>query len=80
MEKENPGLLAIPVDDRKANNTNLDPQMNLSVEIARVNALASRIHVLTNQLVQARKDAAAVDGMEGSITELQRKKELEGRL
>lgn len=77
MEKENPGLLAIPVDDRKANNTNLDPRMNLSVEIARVNALASRIHVLTNQLAQVRKDAAAVDGMEGSITELQRKKELE---
>jgi len=82
LEQENPGLLAVKVSEPKpgpagAVGPTADPRADLVHEMARVTALESRMRTLTNQLANIRTRATTVDAMEGSITELQRKKELE---
>src|SRR5207245_10849224 len=53
------------------------PRIDRRTEMTRVAALESKINVLTGQLARIRKEATVVDEMEGSITELQRTKELQ---
>jgi uncharacterized protein involved in exopolysaccharide biosynthesis/Mrp family chromosome partitioning ATPase len=79
LEDENPGLLAIAVAEPKASEsgTGSNQRTDLVTEIAKLAALQAKVKVLTNQLNNIRLKAAMVDEMEGSITDLQRKKELE---
>lgn len=46
-------------------------------ERARINAIQAKIQVLTSQLAQVKKEAEALDEMEGTISQLLRRKELE---
>ena len=75
LEIEHPGLLGVATSE--AGPRARDPQMDLAMERSRLAAIAYKIRVLTNQLAQVRREAGAVEVVEGSITELQRKKELE---
>jgi uncharacterized protein involved in exopolysaccharide biosynthesis/Mrp family chromosome partitioning ATPase len=78
LEDENPGLLAVaPATQSKSPDPGSGPRIDLTEETAKVIALEAKTKVLVRQLEQIRKEAANVDEMEGSITELQRKKELE---
>src|SRR5205814_8791254 len=54
-----------------------NPRTDITAEITRVAALGSRIKVLTEQMDKIRQEASAVDQVEGSITELQRKREVD---
>lgn len=78
LEKEFPGLVSV-AEETKTKHFDLATggQLDLTAERAKVSALATKISVLTNQLAQVQRDASALDSIEASITELQRKKELE---
>jgi uncharacterized protein involved in exopolysaccharide biosynthesis/Mrp family chromosome partitioning ATPase len=77
LEEENPGLLSVAVAEVKSAEAPGGAHLDSAAELAKVTALESKIKVLTNQLAEVRAKAAAIDTAEGSITELQRKKELE---
>ncbi|MGA2656142.1 MAG: hypothetical protein ABSH34_01355 [Verrucomicrobiota bacterium] len=87
LEDENPGLLAVktldprflvPGSDHTPEPTPASSaQISLIAEMARVPGLESRLRVLTNQLAIIRKEAAVVADAEGSITELERQRQLE---
>ncbi len=82
LEQDYPGLLAVQVAETKnTGNVPVDPNQKnremLAAESARSSALVARIKVLTEQLEDISKEATAVYGVEGGITELQRKKDLE---
>ena len=79
LEEQFPALLALPVAQPKTAETAAvsNPRLDLTAEIAKVSALEAKIKVLTNELANIRTNATAIDMAEGSITELQRKKELE---
>jgi polysaccharide biosynthesis transport protein len=51
--------------------------LDLAAESAHLSGLQSKIKVLNSELDQIRKEAGNVDQMEGSISDLQRQKELE---
>src|SRR5439155_9360868 len=55
----------------------LSARNELAVERTRVTALQSKLNVLNEQLATLRKEASAVYEAEDSITELQRKRQLE---
>lgn len=76
LEQEEPRLLGVTIPDRSGGGK-ADPRIDLQAELAAAAALTSKIEALTNQLAQVRQEAASVDAIEGAITELQRKKELE---
>lgn len=79
LETDNPGLLVSRVSE--TNGLSADPGHNstpdLVLETARANALEAKVEVLTSQLEDIRKRAAAVAEAEGPITELQRRRDLE---
>ncbi len=77
LEDENPGLIAVKLSETRATDLASARRIDLVAEMARVAALEAKVKTLTNQLDKIRKEATVVDVMEGSITELQRKKELE---
>lgn len=79
LETQNPGLLAIPGVDAKTTAGELatGPRSDLVSETVRVTALEAKVGVLTSQLDHIRKQAAIVAEAEGSITELQRRRDLE---
>ncbi len=51
--------------------------IDIAAEAARLDGLQSRIKVLNNELDQIKKEAGTIDQLEGTISELQRQKELE---
>ena len=83
LEEETPGLLAVKTVESKPTaqvpdgNNPARPDVAVAQEAARVAALQSKIKFLTGQLDQIRTNATAVYEAEGSITELQRRRELE---
>jgi succinoglycan biosynthesis transport protein ExoP len=79
LEEENPALLAVKLSETKNVTAAQDssPRTDFLAEMARVTALQSKIRVLNDQLESIRKEATTVEEAEGSILELQRKKELE---
>ncbi len=77
LEDQNPGLIALKLSEAKATDLASARRIDLVAEMSRVAALEAKVKTLTSQLDKIRKEATVVDVMEGSITELQRKKELE---
>jgi uncharacterized protein involved in exopolysaccharide biosynthesis/Mrp family chromosome partitioning ATPase len=78
LEGENPGISTLPAAQPKVTETaGSSPKVDIAGEMAKVTALQAKIKVLNNQLNGIRTNASAIDLVEGSITELQRKKELE---
>jgi len=79
LEDQYPGLLAIKVSETRTASD--DPTSKLRIdlinEIASVSAFESRIATLTGQLKVIREEATAVSEVEGSITELEQKREME---
>ena len=51
--------------------------IDLNAEAARLSGLQSKIKVLNAELAQVRKEAADIDQMDGTMSQLQRQKELE---
>lgn len=74
LEEEYPGLLGSTLSPAAARTPG---SLDLPVESARLAALQIKIKVLNAQLDQIRAEAAGVDQMEGSISELRRRQELE---
>ncbi|MGO8927564.1 MAG: exopolysaccharide transport family protein [Limisphaerales bacterium] len=79
LEDENPGLLAVKISEPKAAGAEpaAGPRIDLVAEMARATALQSKIKTLTEQLDKIQKEANAVADAEGTITELQRRRDLE---
>jgi len=78
LETENPGISTLPAAQPKITDTSSSgSKIDLTAEMAKVTALEAKIKVLNNQLNTVRTNASGIDLVEGSITELQRKKELE---
>ncbi len=73
MEQESPKLASL---ESPASGTNGLPA-DLGAETSRIKALEARMKVLNSQLERIRTENAGMDEAESSITELQRKKELE---
>ena len=79
LERANPGLLSVRVlsTNGVAAAPAADPRTGLTVELARVSGLESRLKVLNDQLNEVRKKAIALADAEGPITELQRRLQLQ---
>ena len=77
LEQANPRLARTAVAVPTANASAATPTVNLAAQAAYINALQSKIKVLTGQLEEIRTEAANVDQMEGALSELRRRKELE---
>lgn len=79
LEQANPGLLAIQVTITNSVGTSRmdDPRTGIAAESARVQGLESRVKVLKDQLQQVKTSAAALANDEGTITELQRRLQLQ---
>ena len=78
MEEQFPALLTVPTAQTKTPEVaGANPRLDLTVETAKVAALQAKIRMLASQFAAIRTNAAMIDRAEGSITELQRKKELE---
>ncbi len=82
LETDHPGLLAVAPARTTTSpgapaTATGGPQLDLTTELARIAALASKIKVLNEQLERVRLDASRIDEVEGSITSLQRTKELQ---
>lgn len=79
LEEKHPGLLDARVasPDPTAPRSGANLQSDLLTETARIAALQSKLSVLTNQLSYIRERASALNLMEGSITDLERRKELQ---
>lgn len=79
LEEENPSLLSMRISEPKAaaNDPGLTARNELASEKTRVASLQAKLKVLTEQLDSLRKEAGALYEAEDSITELQRKKQLE---
>jgi succinoglycan biosynthesis transport protein ExoP len=82
LEEKYPNLprVALPSVGSAGPAGNTQPSANtidLAAEAARLSGLQSKIKVLNTELDQLRKEAGNVDQMEGSISDLQRQKELE---
>jgi uncharacterized protein involved in exopolysaccharide biosynthesis/Mrp family chromosome partitioning ATPase len=77
MEEEHPRLATLGAFVAKVADQRATPSVDLSTESTRAMALESRIKVLNSQLDQIRSEAGNIDEAEGTISELQRKKQLE---
>ncbi len=83
IEDENPGLLALNTFETKVllpesdHTSPSSAQISLIAEMARVPALEARLKVLTNQLEVVRREAAGLTDAEGSITDLERRRQTE---
>jgi uncharacterized protein involved in exopolysaccharide biosynthesis/Mrp family chromosome partitioning ATPase len=78
LEEEHPGLLhstsaAPSVSSRPSSY----PGFDLAIESARLIGLQSKIKMLNSQLDSVRAEAASLNQMEGQITELQRRRDLQ---
>jgi uncharacterized protein involved in exopolysaccharide biosynthesis/Mrp family chromosome partitioning ATPase len=73
MEQESPKLASLESPSSGTNGLPAD----LGAETSRIKALEARMKVLNSQLERIRTETAGMDEAESSITELQRKKELE---
>jgi uncharacterized protein involved in exopolysaccharide biosynthesis/Mrp family chromosome partitioning ATPase len=75
LEEKYPNLpeLAAPHPETATVSNGID----VAAEAARLDGLQSRIKVLNNELDQIRKEAGTIDQLEGTISELQRQKELQ---
>jgi uncharacterized protein involved in exopolysaccharide biosynthesis/Mrp family chromosome partitioning ATPase len=76
LEEENPGLLhstAVASTPARAGPSDYDPV----IASARLAALQSKIKTLNTQLDTVRAEAATLNQMEGQITELQRRRDLQ---
>jgi uncharacterized protein involved in exopolysaccharide biosynthesis/Mrp family chromosome partitioning ATPase len=80
LETKYPGLAAMKSIERRATGTQAtsaeDPMVALNEEIRKADALAAKIKVLTNELAEVRSNAELMSGQEGTISQLQRDKEL----
>jgi uncharacterized protein involved in exopolysaccharide biosynthesis/Mrp family chromosome partitioning ATPase len=81
LEDENPALLATKEAPKAGGEKPLvgpaQSSYDIVAEKARVAALLARMHVLNDQMDKIRQEAASVEQVEGPITELQRKKEVD---
>ncbi|MGP8201792.1 MAG: GumC family protein [Limisphaerales bacterium] len=81
LEGKFPGLTAMkPVETRGAATPSapaVDPAVALNEEIRKADALAAKVKVLTNELAEVRANAALMTEQEGTISQLQRDKELQ---
>ena len=78
LESDYPGLLAVKAAESKpAAANNEGPEMMLATQMARVSALQAKIKVLSEQLDKIRKESSLIYDAEGSITELQRRRDLQ---
>ncbi len=77
LEEEHPGLTRTVVAVPSSTADATAPAVNLVTEAARVNALQAKIKVLNAQLEEVRTDATHLDQIEGTLSELRRRKELE---
>ena len=78
LEADNPGLIARAADAKATSNGSVaGTKADLISETARVGALDAKVKVLTAQLEDIRKRATSLANAEGSITELQRLRDLE---
>jgi Mrp family chromosome partitioning ATPase len=77
MEAEDPGLLAVQISTSKSPEVdpNLKAREALMTESARVISSLTKIKILTEQLDKIRKEASGVFDAEGSITELQMRRD-----
>ncbi len=73
-EEENPKLASLNLAPAKPRER---PSIDLFTENVRMTALGARIRVLSDRLTKIQTEAATMDETEGTISELQRKKELE---
>ena len=84
LEDKFPGLTAMkPVETRGTATPSapaVDPAVALNEEISKADALAAKVKVLTNELAEVRDNAALMTEQEGTISQLQRDKELAKRL
>jgi uncharacterized protein involved in exopolysaccharide biosynthesis/Mrp family chromosome partitioning ATPase len=77
LEKDFPQLIATPVIASGPNNSQAVARMTLESELSKVRGIQSRIAVLNQQLKDIKNGIAAVDSKEGTITDLQRKRDLQ---
>lgn len=77
FEAEHPNLVSLVLPTSKSAGQPANTSADVSAELARIPALDAKIKFLNSELDQIRTEAASVDEMEGSIVELQRKKELD---
>jgi uncharacterized protein involved in exopolysaccharide biosynthesis/Mrp family chromosome partitioning ATPase len=79
LEEKYPGLLQIAVPHSLTSGSAASPAstIDLAAESARLDGLQSKIKVLNAELDQIRKEAGNIDQVEGTISDLQRQKELE---
>jgi Mrp family chromosome partitioning ATPase/uncharacterized protein involved in exopolysaccharide biosynthesis len=83
LESQFPGLLAIKAPEAKytpqaaAPPPGFDPELAFKEEAIKADALAAKIRVLTNQLAEVKASADTMNGMEGTIVELQRVRDQE---
>jgi uncharacterized protein involved in exopolysaccharide biosynthesis/Mrp family chromosome partitioning ATPase len=79
LELENPGLLSVRVSETKAGDSDILLRTAHNNEVMRSANLRSKLEALNAQLSRLQKDAAALQDVEPSIMELQRKKEMDER-
>jgi succinoglycan biosynthesis transport protein ExoP len=79
LEDKYPGLAQLAAPPQSTANLAPAPAstIDMAAESARLDGLQSKIRVLNSELDQIRKEAGNIDKLEGSISELQRQKELE---
>ena len=81
MEGKYPGLTAMKPAETKGAATPsgpaVDPTVALNEEIRKADALAAKIKVLTNELAEVRANATLMTDQEGTISQLQRDKEIQ---
>ncbi len=73
LAEENPLLARLPAQADRS----LEQDRTLQTETVRIVALQAKIQILNSQLERIRTEASGLSDMEATITELQRKKEME---
>jgi polysaccharide biosynthesis transport protein len=77
LEEKYPNLPDLVAPLASAVTSSTSNGIDLAAEAARLDGLQSRIKVLNTELDQIRKEAGTIDQLEGTISELERQKELE---
>ena len=77
LEKEYPRLASLAVSSPRLAGQTAGISVDPSVGLVQVKALKLKIEILNSQLSQVQAEAARADEMEGTILELQRKKDLQ---
>ena len=80
LEEANPGLVALsPADSKESSAADGMAALRTSyfTEAAKATALQSKIRVLISQLAGIRKEAGSIEDVEGPLTDLQRRRNLQ---